>query len=92
MKDLIQCREAIDVIDDKIIALFEERMQIVAEVAEYKKVYGKKVFDKQREEEKLAAIEKKASNAYFGGELRELFSLIMSISRKYQYSVMEDKE
>lgn len=91
MKDLIQCREEIDVIDDKITALFEERMQIAADVAEYKKASGKKVFDKQREEEKLATIEKKASNAYFGKGLRELFSQIMSLSRKYQYTMMEDK-
>ncbi|MBQ8798258.1 MAG: chorismate mutase [Lachnospiraceae bacterium] len=37
MKDLLQCREEIDCIDKQITALFEERMQISADVAAYKK-------------------------------------------------------
>jgi len=91
MKDLAQCREEIDVIDKQITALFEERMQIAADVAAYKKASGKKVFDKQREDEKLETVEKMASNRYFGRGLRELFSQIMSLSRKYQYTMLADK-
>jgi len=91
MKDLAQCRQEIDEIDAKMTALFEERMQIAADVAEYKRVSGKKVFDKQREDEKLDTVERMASNAYFGRGLRELFSQIMSLSRKYQYTKLADK-
>ncbi len=91
MKDLAQCRKEIDEIDAKMTSLFEERMQIAAEVAEYKRISGKKVFDKQREDEKLDTVEKSASNAYFGRGLRELFSQIMSLSRKYQYTMLADK-
>lgn len=91
MKDLAQCRKEIDEIDRQMTALFEERMQIAADVAEYKRVSGKKVFDKQREDEKLDAVEGMASNAYFGRGLRELFSQIMSLSRKYQYTMLADK-
>lgn len=91
MKDLAQCRKEIDEIDSKMTALFEERMKIAADVAEYKRVSGKKVFDKQREDEKLDTVEQMASNAYFGRGLRELFSQIMSLSRKYQYTMLADK-
>ena len=91
MKDLAQCRKEIDEIDRQMTALFEERMQIAADVAEYKRVSGKKVFDKQREDEKLATVEAMASNEYFGRGLRELFSQIMSLSRKYQYTMLADK-
>ena len=91
MKDLMQCRKEIDEIDSRMTELFEKRMGIAAEVAEYKRVSGKKVFDKQREEEKLETIEKMASNPYFGRGLRELFSQIMSLSRKYQYTMLADK-
>ena len=91
MKDLVQCRKEIDEIDSRITALFQERMQIAADVAEYKRASGKKVFDKQREDEKLDAVEQMASNAYFGRGLRELFSQIMSLSRKYQYTMLADK-
>lgn len=90
MKDLLQCRKEIDEIDQKITALFEERMQVAADVAEYKKALGKKVFDREREEQKLAAIEGMASNAYFARGLRELFTQIMSLSRKYQYTMLAD--
>lgn len=91
MKDLMQCRKEIDEIDRKMSALFEKRMRIAADVAEYKRVSGKKVFDKQREDEKLDAVEKMASNEYLGRGLRELFSQIMSLSRKYQYTMLADK-
>ena len=91
MKDLVQCRKEIDEIDCRMTALFQERMQIAADVAEYKRVSGKKVFDKQREDEKLDKVEQMASNAYFGRGLRELFSQIMSLSRKYQYTMLADK-
>ena len=91
MKDLVQCRQEIDEIDRIMTDLFQKRMQIAADVAEYKRVSGKKVFDKQREDEKLEAIEQMATNPYFGRGLRELFSQIMSISRKYQYSLLAEQ-
>lgn len=91
MKDLVQCREEIDEIDRKITALFEERMEVAAEVAEYKRAIGKKVFDKEREEQKLAVIEGMASNVYFARGLRELFTQIMSLSRKYQYTMLAEE-
>ena len=54
MKNLLELRDEIDVIDKQIVALYQQRMQIAAEVAEYKIETGKKVFDKDREMEKLA--------------------------------------
>ncbi|MBQ8798257.1 MAG: bifunctional chorismate mutase/prephenate dehydratase [Lachnospiraceae bacterium] len=39
----------------------------------------------------MEAVEKMASNGYFGRGLRELFSQIMSLSRKYQYTMLADK-
>lgn len=86
MKDLSVCRQEIDEIDRQITGLFEKRMLVAADVAEYKRMTGKAVFDKAREDEKLAALEQMASNPYFGRGLRELFTQIMSLSRKYQYT------
>ena len=56
MKNLLELRDEIDVIDKQIVALYQQRMQIAAEVAEYKIETGKKVFDKDREMEKLATL------------------------------------
>ena len=49
MKNLLELRDEIDVIDRQIVALYQKRMQISGEVAEYKIETGRKVFDKDRE-------------------------------------------
>ena len=50
MQDLLELREGIDKVDKQIVALFEERMKLVAGVAEYKKHSGRAVLDVQREQ------------------------------------------
>ena len=54
--DLLELRERIDVIDKQIVELYEQRMDISRQVAEYKIATGKKVLDSQREAEKLAKV------------------------------------
>ena len=50
--DLSTLRNEIDRIDSQLVQLYEQRMEICSQVAEYKIENGKKVFDKTREEEK----------------------------------------
>ena len=57
--DLGEIRNRIDNIDRKLVELMEERMEIVKEVALYKKENGIKIFDRKREEE---VIDKNLSN------------------------------
>ena len=47
--DLMECRNKLDVIDKEIVRLFEERMQVCGDVAEYKIETGKAVYDAERE-------------------------------------------
>ena len=54
--DLSQLRQQIDTIDRQIVDLYEKRMDVSRQVAEYKIETGKKVFDKQREQEKIAGV------------------------------------
>lgn len=89
MIDLMESRKKIDDIDQQIVELFEQRMDIAKDVADYKKEVGKKVFDKKREDEKLSQLETLASNNFNVHCIRELFSQIMSMSRKLQYSMIE---
>ena len=51
--DLKDLRSEIDVIEKQIVELYEKRMEVASQVADYKISVGKKVFDKQREDEKL---------------------------------------
>ena len=53
MTDLQECRRQIDEIDSEILRLFEKRMKVSEDVANYKIRTGKPVFDAVREREKL---------------------------------------
>ncbi|WP_310603909.1 bifunctional chorismate mutase/prephenate dehydratase [Anaerosporobacter sp.] len=91
MVDLLKSREEIDRIDRQIVSLFEERMVIATNVAEYKISVGKKVYDKQREEEKLETLSSLAHSEFNKHAVEELFTQIMSISRKYQYTLVKSE-
>ena len=54
--DLLQIRDQLDEIDKEMVRLFEERMKLVGEVAEFKFKTGKQVFDKEREQAKIASV------------------------------------
>lgn len=86
--DLLELREQIDAIDRQIVSLYEQRMEICGRVAEYKIETGKKVFDRQREMEKLAKVRSLTHNDFNSHGVEELFEQIMSMSRKLQYQLL----
>lgn len=92
MIDLKESRKNIDEIDRQIVALFEQRMRETNEVAKYKLQTGKAVYDKVREDEKLETLSCLSSNAFNRRAITELFSQIMSISRKYQYGFLPSSD
>lgn len=92
MIDLEKSREKIDAIDKQIVQLFEERMTIAKDVAEYKIQTKKQVYDRERELKKLKEVKKMASNQFNQHGVEELFTQIMSISRKLQYSLLASTE
>lgn len=88
MRDLLELRDEIDEIDEQIVKLYEKRMKIAEEVAEYKIHTGKKVFDKKREDEKIAKLTAKAESDFTEHGIYELFEQIMAVSRKRQYQLL----
>ena len=88
--DLLELRQQIDVIDSQIVDLYEKRMDVSRQVAEYKISTGKKVFDKQREAEKLAKVKSLTHNEFNSHGVEELFEQIMSMSRKLQYRLLAE--
>ncbi len=86
--DLLELREQIDAIDRQIVSLYEQRMEICGRVAEYKIETGKKVFDRQREMEKLDKVRSLTHNDFNSHGVEELFEQIMSMSRKLQYQLL----
>lgn len=89
--DLTQLREKLDIIDEQIVELYENRMDICSQVADYKIETGKKVFDKIREEEKLRRVKALTHNEFNALGVQELFEQIMSMSRKLQYCKLTEK-
>ena len=88
--DLLELRGKIDEIDAQIVDLYEKRMDISKQVAEYKIETGKQVFDKVREEEKLRKVKALTHNEFNALGIEELFEQIMSMSRKLQYRMLTE--
>lgn len=91
MKDLQESRKEIDYIDNEIVKLFERRMDVCKDVAEYKLNTGKAVLDRKREVDKIATLKGKASNDFYAHGVEELFEQIMAMSRKMQYKMLTEE-
>ncbi len=89
-KNLDELRLELDRVDKQLAALFEERMQICEEVAEFKKANNRKVFDKEREEAKLNAVRELVDGELNKKGVAEIFTQLMSISRKLQYRKLSE--
>lgn len=85
--DLNDIRKEIDSIDSELVRLITKRMDVVKEVARFKKKNKLPVFDPQRERQKLADITDKV-----GEELSPVtdavFSLIFDLSRSAQNRII----
>lgn len=88
MATLEELRLQLDKIDDQIVNLYENRMQLCREVGELKVNTGRKVFDKQRERDKLTDVSAKVSSDFNRKGIQELYEQLMSMSRKLQYQLL----
>lgn len=85
MASLEELREKLDEIDDKMVRLYEERMDVCGQIGSYKIENGRKVLDRQREKEKLQSVASKVSSDFDKKGVQELYEQLMSMSRKLQY-------
>lgn len=88
--DLEEIRKQLDGIDREMVALFETRMELCREVAEYKIGTGKPVYDGEREQQKIDAVTGMVEGEFLKQAVKELFTQIMTISRNYQYRQMAE--
>ncbi|MEE0954996.1 MAG: bifunctional chorismate mutase/prephenate dehydratase [Eubacterium sp.] len=88
MADLEYYRKELDKVDAEIVKLFEERMDLIDGVTEYKIEHGREVLDPAREERKLSSVADQTSSAFNREGIQELFRQLMAISRKKEYDVM----
>ena len=81
MASLTELREQLDAVDDEIVKLFEKRMDLCGQVGEYKIQNGRKVFDRQRESEKLKSVESKVSTEFNRKGVHELYEQLIQYVR-----------
>ena len=81
--DLKELRSEIDLIDDELVRLFGKRMDIAAQIADYKKENGLPILVPAREREKLADVSEKAGPE-MANYTRVLYSMLFELSRSYQ--------
>ena len=88
--DLQEIRKQLDRIDGEIVSLFEERMELTGDVAEFKIGTGKEVYDGEREQQKLEAVTAMVEDKFQKQAVKELFIQMMTISRRFQYKLMAE--
>ncbi len=84
MKDLKEIRQELDEIDKNIAELLEKRLELIEEVAEYKRLNKTPVLDKAREAEKLEAVARLVNNSEYCEYVKSSFESIMAESRALQ--------
>lgn len=88
--ELNNLRSQIDSIDAELIALFEKRMLLCANIANYKKDQNLPIFVPGREEAVLARVTD-LSNEEFSIYTQELYLKIMELSKKYQQTIIANE-
>ncbi len=88
--DLKDYRTQIDKIDSELVRLFQERMDVAAQIANYKKEHSLPILQPSREQEKLETLCAQCRGD-LQGELQELYSLIFALSRNYQAKSQEGR-
>lgn len=84
-------RKNIDSIDTELVHLLEKRMDLVNQVAAYKKESGKAILDISREQAVLERIESLVKNPEYRTTIRDSFADIMAQSRTYQKEKLKAK-
>ena len=81
--DINELRGQIDTIDDELVKLFAKRMDVAAQIAEYKKEHNLPILVPAREREKLKDVAEKAGPE-MANYTRVLYSMLFELSRSYQ--------
>ena len=81
---LEEIRQEIDQVDDALVALLEQRMNLVSQVVAFKQSNGKAVADPKREERIFARVASKIENKDYQETILATFADILKHSRAFQ--------
>lgn len=92
MNELENLREKIDTIDKEMIALFEKRMDIVADIAAYKIKNNLPVLNQNREDIVVSKVKSTVKNKEYADSAADLIKNIMEISKKFQQKLISKQQ
>lgn len=81
--EITDIRAQIDQVDDELVQLFVKRMDLSAQVADYKKAHNMPIYAPAREREILQDVAEKAGPD-MANYTRVLYSMLFELSRSYQ--------
>ena len=91
MKTLEESRIEIDEIDNKIIELYEKRMQVVKDVVQYKIENNIPILDANRESSMLNKNLKKINNEEFKKYYEDVLKGYLKASKEMQQDILNSK-
>ena len=92
MNELENLREKIDAIDKEMIALFEKRMDIVADIAAYKIKNNLPILNQNREDIVISKVKSIVKNKEYTDSAIDFIKDIMEISKKFQQKIISKQQ
>jgi len=92
MNELENLREKIDAIDKEMIALFEKRMDIVADIAAYKIKNNLPILNQNREDIVISKVKAIVKNNDYTDSAIDFIKDIMEISKKFQQKIISKQQ
>ncbi len=86
--DMKDYRAMIDEIDAKMLKLYEERMDVVRNIAMYKKENNLPVYDAAREDAKIDEVFASVKNKQYADGAAQLFITLMQASKEFQEELL----
>lgn len=86
-----EARNKIDKLDAQLVKLFEQRLDIIAEIAYYKKQHNLTIIDPIREQEILYRVKQLLKNQEYAPLITQLFECLVAITKSYQQNYIKDK-
>ena len=92
MNELENLRERIDTIDKELIALFEKRMNVVNDIAEYKINNNLPILNQNREDIVISKVKAIVKNKDYTDSAIDFIKDIMEISKKFQQKIISKQQ
>lgn len=92
MNELENLRERIDTIDKELITLFEERMNVVNDIAEYKIKNNLPILNQNREDIVISKVKSTVKNKDYTDSAIDFITDIMEISKKFQQKIISKQQ